>query len=511
MAGDFETGIASANPWGGVDEKGFLRVGAGTQLAVDDSGNVLKTLFSPSMAVGDLNGDGLPDLVVADARGYFWYFPNQGKVGAPDFSHPEIMPIWLSNDSHTRDVVPRIQLIDYDGDGKLDLVAGNYAGELYFIHNHGSASTPDFRMPTDPTSLLVSTHSGGLLWCNYLAPFLFDWTKSGRLDLIMGDGTYSANSIYLLTNMGNNFRPTFNEDHRAKIIAGMGREQLTPQVVDWNGDGKPDIISGERAGYIDVYLNTTSGDAASPTFAEPQHVLFDKDDKIGSLTTVCPVDLNQDKRFDLIVGSTNGHISYALNEGTPNQPKFGPLIPFKGTNPYPAVSFPKTWAIDTYRPYGAAYELLECTDAQKEPGFTPPPDFKGKGALKFSILDPHATYFKDFYIPDDNTRHIGYTGGHLSLQTESSYILSFYVYTTGTISNLGWTLTGQQRGAEGGRISNNYQGDISSSSSWSKYSDRIHIVTKNDKRNETLGVSLELNWEGDGTLYFDQFEFKKAP
>ena len=44
-----------------------------------------------------------------------------------------------------------------------------------------------------------------------------------------------------------------------KIIPGYGREHLTPQVVDWNNDGKPDIICGERAGYVDLFLNTSLG------------------------------------------------------------------------------------------------------------------------------------------------------------------------------------------------------------------------------------------------------------
>jgi len=30
----------------------------------------------------------------------------------------------------------------------------------------------------------------------------------------------------------------------------MGLEQLTPAVVDWNNDGKPDIICGDRTGYL---------------------------------------------------------------------------------------------------------------------------------------------------------------------------------------------------------------------------------------------------------------------
>jgi hypothetical protein len=510
MSGDFESGTVDANPWGGFDNKGLLHVWTGQQYAVDDNGRVLQTSFSPGVSIGDLNGDGLPDLVVADARGFFWFFPNSGKPNAPAFDHPEIMPIWLSGSPGTRDVIPRFQLVDFDGDGKLDLVAGNFAGELYYIHNNGTRTTPDFRMPPDRTTIEVPTHTQNLLWCNYLAPFLYNWSGSGRLDLLMGEGTYSANSIYLLTNTGNNGSPTFNEQHKVKLIPGMGREHLTPQVLDWNGDGKPDVITGERTGYVDVYLNQTPPNAPVPLFGEPQHVFFGKKDKIGAFTTVCGADINGDKLFDLVVGSVDGHVSYALNQGTPGNPKFGDLVPFKGKNPFPSIQVPKTWVIDNYQPYGTAYELLECTNAKAEPGFTPPPGFLGHGALKFSIFNPNNTYFKDLYVPDLNDRRIQYTGERLNLQTETAYNLSFWVRTAGSVSHMTWHLEGMQRNAKGKLVENYYQGDVSTGDSWSQYSDRIQIRSKIEKKNTSYGVKLTLIWEGDGAVYFDGFSMKKT-
>src|SRR5271168_4249416 len=58
LPGDFESGTPSFNPWSGVDDKGLLRVWPGRQQAVDDSGHAGDQNFSPSVAVGDLNGDG---------------------------------------------------------------------------------------------------------------------------------------------------------------------------------------------------------------------------------------------------------------------------------------------------------------------------------------------------------------------------------------------------------------------------------------------------------------------
>jgi hypothetical protein len=514
MRGDFESGTPSFNPWGGVDENGNIHVWAGSQLAVADSGAIGNELFSPSVAVGDLNGDGLPDLVVADARGFFWYFQNTGKPDAPAFSHGEIMPIWLGDDWHDGDVVPRIQLIDYNESGKLGVVAGNYYGQLYFIPNLGSSSDPNFRLPRDRTSLQVPTHSGHQLWRNYLAPFLFDWTGSHRFDLILGDGSYSANSIYMLTNKGSSESPRFSENDTAKLIPGMGREHLTPQVVDWNNDGKPDIICGERAGYINVYLNQADDKSSPPVFDmdHPQHVMFGATDKIGALTTVCAADLNHDGLFDLVVSGVDGRISYALNKGTPGNPQFGELVPITGVSPYPRISTPTSWAIERFIPFGSPYEMLECTNAEMEKGFVPPPDFKGKGALKFSIVKPQATYFKEPYVPDDLTRRINYTNG-IILQTDADYHFNVWTRTTGNVYDIQWHMDGIQRDQTdpASLVGQSFNGKFSNSSSWDQSSDTFEVRSKFEgQKNVNLSISLFLTWQGDGTLYFDNFSFVKA-
>jgi len=519
LTGDFESGTPSYNPWTGVDDSGLLHVWAGSQSAVDDSGKEGLQPFSPSITMGDLNGDGLADLVVADPRGYFWFYPNSGKPGAPVFTKAEIMPIWLESRSTggAGDLVPRIQLIDYMGEGKLSIVASDYAGRLFYLHNHGSATMPDFRMPDDRASLVVATHSDGLLWCNYLMPFLYDWSGTGRLDLTMGDGSYSANSIYLFTNQGTNSRPVFNEKHRLKIIPGMGREDLTPQVVDWNNDGKADIIAGERTGYINVYLNQNKDNSYPPTFDRdhPIHVMFGSIDKFSPFSTVCVADLNGDKLFDLILGNQDGGIFYALNTGTPGAPKFGTPVPFKSAASYEKIIAPESWRVARHIPYGASYEVLQCVNAQIEPGFTPPPpgpDFKGHGAAKFSILLPQFKYFKDqFVIEPFNPayfcrRAIEYTEP-LHLDRNTRYTLSFWVRSEGAISDLSWFVWKnnevKEKAVEGQ--------SMPTSSSWTRVSQTVELPDPGAKKGSTddYDCQFRLNWNGDGTIYFDDITLKK--
>lgn len=511
---DFETGDPGFNPWSGVDDQGNLHVNDGYQLAVNDVGRVLDTNFSPSVAVGDLNGDGLPDLVVADARGFFWYYANSGKPDAPVFTVGEVMPLWFSDEVHNRNVVPRFQLVDYVGDKKLHLVVGTFAGQLFLLQNRGTPQVPSFHMPNDLNSIEASTRTDKKLWCNYLSPFLYDWSGTGRLDLIMGDGSYSANSIYLYTNQGSNTRPRFDEKHRTKIIAGMGREHLTPQVVDWNGDGKPDIICGERNGYIDLYLNKAADKSPIPTFdyLNPQHVQFGTTEKIGTLTTVCAADLNNDKKFDLVISDTDGRILYSLNTGTADAPKFAPPVPFKGTYPYKPIATPKNWVIDVLYPYGAPFQTMVCTNAKVEPGFTPPPDFKGQGAAKFFITDPHNKIFRDIYTPSNMERNIVFQP-IVKLTTDTKYIMSFWIKTDGDVSNFHWHFQTTQlkgkKGRRGGVDGDTWDGPpTTTGSSWNFVTQTVRLDSITEIKNQTVGFRARFQWEGTGTVYLDGISLK---
>ena len=103
--GSFENVLPTYVPWAGVDDRGNIHGIDGHQIAVGEDGTVLRpdggllrTSLGPGIAVGDLNGDGKLDLVLADNWGYFWFFPNSGPIRRPVFTQGEIMPIWLGEE-----------------------------------------------------------------------------------------------------------------------------------------------------------------------------------------------------------------------------------------------------------------------------------------------------------------------------------------------------------------------------------------------------------------------------
>ena len=392
-AGNFENVLPTYVPWAGVDDKGNIHGIDGKQIAVGDDGSIRAYPFGPSVAAADMNGDGKPDLVMADSEGFFWLYPNSGTPQKPAFTQGEVIPIWLGAErtptsvEGIADVVPRIQLVDLDGSKKLSVLAGTYMGKLYNIPNIGSSSSPNFKPTIDREPLLINTRRHGVLWCNYLSPFMTTAFGSGnQWDLLMGEGTYSANSIYLLHNTASGQQPAYDEDHIQKVIPGMGLEQLTPVVVDWNNDGKPDVICGDRTGYLHLYLNNSS-DPTNPTFVAtgygPPAPAGATDDvksrmtiggvqKLGNSITVTVADLTGNKLPNLLIGKDDGTVLYALNTGTPGNPQFTtPATPLKGVLPptYHYTSL-KSWLKNGA--WGAPDELVGAVNPQNEAGFTFP-------------------------------------------------------------------------------------------------------------------------------------------
>src|SRR5207244_1734575 len=96
---------------------------------------------------------------------------------------------------------------------------------------------------------------GSKPWGNLFAPCVVDWNKDGRPDLLIGEGSYSANAVFVLLNQSSASEPKFTDEHRHYLCYGDGREQLAPTVADINGDGEPDVLVGDRLGTVGIYLN----------------------------------------------------------------------------------------------------------------------------------------------------------------------------------------------------------------------------------------------------------------
>jgi uncharacterized protein (DUF2141 family) len=127
---------------------------------------------SATPALGDVDDDGDLDIVVADIGGNLFTITNTGTTAVPAFGAPvQVTGIDVG-------IYAASALADLDGDGDLDIVMGNYDGNLFTITNTGTAAAPVFGAPVQVPGI----NSGG-----YSTPTFGDLDGDGDLDIVSGD------------------------------------------------------------------------------------------------------------------------------------------------------------------------------------------------------------------------------------------------------------------------------------------------------------------------------------
>jgi hypothetical protein len=146
-----------------------------------------------------------------------------------------------------------------------------------------------------------------------------DWDNDGKKDLIVGDG---LSNVFLFLNNSDSDDPVFNS--RILLISKndlAGAERVTPVSDDWNNDGNKDMITGGMDGQIKIYIN--KGTDSEPLFDE--YTLLQSGDDvfdIGSRSAPRVYDINNDGLKDILIGEVLGYVYLLKNVGTINNPVF---------------------------------------------------------------------------------------------------------------------------------------------------------------------------------------------
>jgi len=109
--------------------------------------------------------------------------------------------------------------------------------------------------------------------------------------------------------------------------------------VDWNNDGKKDLLTGEYNGTVRVYLNT--GTDANPAFNGYSFVQVGATNfDAGSYSAIDIADWNSDGLPDLIVGDSTGLVWLLVNTGTLGSPAFSAAVRIKGDSGLGGIHVP---------------------------------------------------------------------------------------------------------------------------------------------------------------------------
>jgi hypothetical protein len=254
---------------------------------------------------------------------------------------------------------------DFDRDGDLDLLTGEFLDGFTYFENIGTRQAPRYaagRRLRDARGARLTMD------LEMIVPVAFDWDRDGDFDLIVGD---EDGRVALIENTGRLRRdrtpvfapPFYFQQEAATLKSGA---LATPVGVDWDADGDQDIVSGNTAGYIEFFENLSGPQVATPRWAAPRRLTVNgRPFRImagpnGSIqgpaeakwgyTTLNVADWDGDGRLDIVYNSILGRVEWLRNIGTRRAPRLAPPQPIEveWDGPQPRLAW--GWA----RPAGKA-------------------------------------------------------------------------------------------------------------------------------------------------------------
>jgi len=269
--------------------------------------------------------------------------------------------------SHTR-----VDLDDWNEDGRPDLIVGEHTGHVFWWPNVGTLERPEFRF-----GKFVFADGQPLDAGLAAAPKVADWDGDGRKDLLVGT---HYNRLLFYRNTGTN-RERRLESRGFVTVDGQPLElpvqplergspaifnhdyYPVPEVVDWDGDGDLDLLAG---GYVTGLVFLYENEGALPDGTPRLHLRgpLAADGKPLNVAywcaAPCAVDFDGDGDLDLLSGHVPMYVrpeerkeherdflQYFENVGTRTNPQLirRPL-PGTGALPRDSLSTPRAADLD---------------------------------------------------------------------------------------------------------------------------------------------------------------------
>lgn len=192
---------------------------------------------------------GLSDLIVGGegALYYYRFTESFSKQGKPIYEKPT--PVLEQNANLYSGSLTVPNVVDWNGDGFLDIISGNSEGRILFFRNVGTNSEPAFlsgvplkaggqEIHIQPGYRMDIQGPGEARW-GYTCPTVVDWNEDGLPDILMSDST-ARHTVYI--NRGTKTEPKLDAGHPLYLdgLELQGTWRVKPAVAKL----------GERMAYV---------------------------------------------------------------------------------------------------------------------------------------------------------------------------------------------------------------------------------------------------------------------
>ncbi|SOE19548.1 Repeat domain-containing protein [Spirosomataceae bacterium TFI 002] len=256
----------------------------------------------PAMTKGDLNNDGLEDLVIGGAVGQGTSIFLQQKNGSFKSS-------LLSDDISSQD--SDIAIFDANNDGYSDLLISS--GGYHDFDLNSTALSNRLYLGNDKGAFVKDNNALPKSLANTVCVRTSDINGDGYIDVFVGNGVIPGSypNVSPCQILINDSKGKFT-DQTSKYLPDVSKIGIVTdaQWIDLDNDQRPELIVVGKWMQVLVYENKNG------KLQEVSEKYFDNNYK-GWWTKIATADLNGDKKPDLIIGNVGNNIQFKANEKQP--------------------------------------------------------------------------------------------------------------------------------------------------------------------------------------------------